>query len=665
MRPSARQIAGIIIVIGLFVPSVAVAAARSQFTLPDVYHPARTLVLFEIFGALALFGWVAWARRHEIVLRTLLLGAAITGAGLVLRLATSQWAWFHENRHGYAYLLEILRGDPGYLPPSTYYVLMNFATWVGPPTEGTIFLVNALFSAATVPLVGLVARLVSGSRNAGWAGMLLWALSPYAIRLAATEVYFNVGLFFFTAALAALISGLRRTDATRLPIGELLLATLATALAAQTRATTLLWPATVLLVALGAGEIRTRQRWGALLAVGAGVAFLLLPKIFLHLGAGGEGARYLDPAGVYVNLRRLTALDRSVVSPVVPPLALLGGVLLIRGSRPLGVLTTAGLAAGAAYLGAVWAGLLVTTGRCDGFLCLPLELPTRIGPATPMVIGAGLAVGLTWLAARRRQPDAPPGTRSRWYGLVTLGLVIPAITASMITGAQVARLRFDLPPTGLLTILAGVGAGLVIDALPRRRRVRAAALGLLSAAALIPLGLLWHPYADSLEHRFLRDRVVPSLAASGDALRIVFPHESSKSSGVAPEWWRSHLQDAEVVGRLEDLEAPGDDSPVYAIIGYSCAWNHGYGRGDQYVDEDGVVWSYPPPYPASSNIEGEPRLHPSCADALAGRTWRAVHRLELPMVAMEGNVARVYPGLDRVVIGLYRSAGSVESLHTP
>ncbi len=80
---------------------------------------------------------------------------------------------------------------------------------------------------------------------------------------------------------------------------------------------------------------------------------------------------------------------------------------------------------------------------------------------------------------------------------------------------------------------------------------------------------------------------------------------------------------------------------------------------------DGVAWTDPPPYPRAAHIEGGPRIHPACGAALAGRTWQAVLVREVPMIAMKGSVPRVYPGLEEVVIGLYRATGSVESLHTP
>jgi len=640
------------------------AGAQSEFSVPDAYHPARTLVLFEAFAALALFVLIAWRRRAAAERRVLLLGGGIFMVGFLLRVFGAQWAWLHENRHGYGYLLEILSGEPGYLPPSTYYVLMNFATWVGPPTEGTIFWMNVVTSAATVPLVGLVSWQLSRCRTAGWLGMLFWALAPYPIRMAATEIYFNVGLFFFLAALAATVAALRRVDDGPLPIGELALAALCTVLAAQTRAPPLLWPATVLLVALGAVGRWDRRRWVAWGGLALGITFLLLPKVFLHLGAGAGGGRYLEPVGVYTNLRRLTALDPRVVSPVLAPLALVGAVLLIRGRRALGRLPTLGLALLAALPGATWLGLLTTSRRCDGFICLASMIPQTFTEALPLALGAALAMALTWQVARRRGAALPGLPEHRRSGLTSLGLLLPLVTAAMITGAQVARLRFDLVPTGLLAVLAGIGAAGLIEALPRRNALRASLIGLMVASTVIPAAFLWQPYADSLEHRFLRSEVLPVLA-DVHAPRLVFPHESEKSRVIKPEWWRLHLDDAEVVHRLTDLEQPSDPSPVYALIGYTCAWNHGRGVEGRYIDEEGVAWDTPPPYPPAAHIEGAPPIHPACAAALAGRSWQAVVTREVPIAAMAGNVARVYPGIDAVVIGLYRSTGSVETLHTP
>ncbi|MFH1532009.1 MAG: hypothetical protein ABIK09_14890 [Pseudomonadota bacterium] len=659
-------LAALLVLPAILVPAMASGAIQAHFSVPDQFHPARTLVLAEALLALVLALGVAWQQRRNVPWRALLLCGGITGIGLALRLGGSQWAWFHENRHGYGYFSAIALGGSGYLPPSTYYVLMNFATWLGPPREGTLLLVNALFSAATVPFLGLVARQVSLSPAAGWAAMGLWALSPYAIRLAATEIYFNVGLFFFTAAMAATLHALRRINNRELPITPLVLAALCAALAAQTRATTLLWPATVVLVALGAGEVTTRRRWLALAGLTAGIAFLLLPKVSLYLDGDLGGGRYLDPGGLFYNLRRLTIIDHRTVSALVAPLALLGGTLLIRGRRPLGIAATRALMALAAFPGILWGATLVTRVRCDGFICIPSVSFSHWREGIAALIGAVLAMALTRVAARSPRCALAVLPEGRRGGFVVLGVALPVITSAMITANHVARLRFDLVPTALLTILAGVGVAGVAALLPRRRGLAAAAGVALVLSALIPLPHLRRSYADPMEHRFLQQEVLPRLAELGDReVRIVCPLESTKSAQLTQGWWASNLADVRTGAQRSELEDPGNEGALYAYVGYPCAWSHGHWEEDRYVDEDGVAWSSPPPYPPAEHLEGAPRIHPACAAKLAGRSWRAVVTLDLPLDALEGNVARIHPALTQVTIGLYEAAPAVESLHTP
>ncbi len=659
MTAATRRFSRLLIIPALLVPSIALAAIQTNFTVPDRFHPARTLVLFEALAALALFCWVAWRRGRAIDRQALLVGCAATALALVLRIAGSQWAWFHENRHGYRYIIEIIDGRGGYMPPSTYYVLMNFASWLGPPGEFTIFLVNVLFSTATVPLLGLVAAQLSRSREAGWAAMGLWALSPYAIRLAATETYFNVGIFFLVAGVAASISAMRRLDANHLPIAPLVLATLCTALAAQTRATTVLWPATVLLITLGAMDVMTRRRWLALFGLALAVAFLLIPKIALFLGSEGGGGRYFEVSGFFDNLPRLAIFDRSVVSPLVLPLALVGGVLLIRGRHRLGIAPTLSLCALAAYPGALWLRALTTVRRCDGFFCVePIVLQFSLLKTAPVFAGAALAVALTWFVSRSHRVDARSLPGNRRGGFATLGALLPQGLSVIITAHHVTRLRFDLMPTALVTILAGVGVAGIASAVSRRRAIASIVFAALIASALIPVPLLWRPYADPTEHRFLREEVIPVLAERDARIRLVFPRESEKSSPILQAWWDMYLPAIQVVPSLSDLEgaegAESDDT-LYAFIGYTCSCTHGRWEGDVWVDDDGVSSPAPPDYPPAEFIEGAPRIHPLCAAALDGVRWRAVATMEIPLFGMEGNNMRVLPGLEHVIIGLYQA----------
>ena len=422
----------------------------------------------------------------------------------------------------------------------------------------------------------------------------------------------------------------------------------------------------MILVALGAGAVTTRRRWLALAGLTAGIAFLLLPKVSIYLGGDLGGGHYLDPAGLLDNLRRLTLFDHRTVSALVVPLALVGAVLLVRGRRPLGVAATRALMILAAFPGALWGTALITTGRCDGFICIHSFSSSIWGVRGAALVSALLAMLLTRVAARspRIVPELLP--EGRRGGLVALGVALPVLTSAMITGNHVARLRFDLVPTALLMILAGIGIAGVAAMLPRRRGLGTTAVVVLVLSALLPLPHLWRAYADPMEHRFLQQEVLPRLVALGNQeVRIVCPLESEKSAQLTQGWWASNLPDVRTGALLSELEAPDREGPLYAWIGYPCAWSNGHWEQDRYVDGDGVAWSSPPPYPPAEHIEGAPHLHPACAAALAGRRWRAVVTRDLPLDALEGNVARIHPALTRVTIGLYEAAPAVESLHTP
>ncbi len=282
-----------------------------------------------------------------------------------------------------------------------------------------------------------------------------------------------------------------------------------------------------------------------------------------------------------------------------------------------------------------------------------------------MLAGAGLAVFLTWFFARSLRVDIPWLPDSRRGGVAVLGVVLPLFTSAMITGLHVARLRFDLVPTALVTILAGLGVAGVVSLVFHRRIIASVVFTALIASALIPLPHLWRPYADPMEHHFLLNEVVPVLATQDPRPRLVFPKEAEKSKSVPTEWWDSYLPAVQVVPDLSDLEDADDARALYAVIGYTCSWSHGRWEGDRWLDEEGVSWASPPPYPQAEHIEGEPRIHPRCAAALAGHRWRTIATRKIPLFGMEGNNTRVHPGLEEVTIGLYQADSAGESIHTP
>ena len=58
----------------------------------------------------------------------------------------------------------------------------------------SVFLLNGLFSALCCPLLGLLVTRVSGSVAIGFAA-IMWMITPHAIRVASSEIYFNFSTF--------------------------------------------------------------------------------------------------------------------------------------------------------------------------------------------------------------------------------------------------------------------------------------------------------------------------------------------------------------------------------------------------------------------------------------------------------------------------------------
>ncbi|MFH1530485.1 MAG: hypothetical protein ABIK09_07110 [Pseudomonadota bacterium] len=640
LRP--RQIAGILLLTAAAVLAAAAAAAEGHLTTADLrdFLP-RGLVLAEAFAALGISCWLVFRRRSGFDRRILIAGALITGIALALRLLVPTWAFFHENRHGYRYFIEIVTGQPGYLPPSTYYVLMHALTRCFAPDERTLFFVNALFSAAAVPLVGVVARQVSGRALAGWAAMGLWALSPHALRLATTETYFNVGVFFLLAGSAATIHALRRLEGERLPVPELLLAVTLSALAAQTRALTLLWPASIMLLAYGAGAISTRRQWRAAGAGALALSALMVPKLLSLLEGGAGQGRLFDPKMVVTALPSLTLFDQTVISPLLPPLALAGMVLLLRRGGRLGLPATFVLTGLFAFPATAFLRTLMENLFLEGSSSL-LDLH-RAQVAGGIYLGMGTLLTLLFVWFTGRTPrGAPTGRGVSLRGLsVIAAVLLPLVVSMTIENRLVSSLRFDLAPHALVTILGGVGIAGLTALLPEGRWawVRRALPVVLVLTALGPVGLARRPFADPVEHRFLREVVIPTLDEVRSPLYLVVPMENDGSGRIKLEWWQTRLDDPRVVEDLREVP-PEARREAWAFIGYTCYWDHA---------------EPPAPHPMARHVEGHPRIHPRCAAALSGTAWRAVATLTLPRWVSDENVRPFPDHVEQVTLGLYRA----------
>ena len=647
--------------------SVALLEAAVAFTSEFLarHLSARSMLLLEAILALALFLLVVARRRVDrSEWRTVLGGLLLTGLAFWLRIYLVEPATFHENRHEYRYIQEIIAGSPGYIYPCTYFIVMNFLTLIGGATDQAIFFFNALFSALSVPLLGILVCFLTRSRRAGWAAAAMWALAPHAIRMASTATYFNMVSFFFLAAATATISALRRWGTESRRYHELALAVLLIALSAQSRVLSLAYPAAVVALAYGAGAVRTKQQVLALVRACAAVGILLIPSLIslarLYLN-GGSGFLSLNCA-----LRSMPCLmlfDRDVLSPTIFPLALLGLVLILRGGRPLGRVLTAGIILIAAFPAIIYVSLLLSTRRLDGYLYRDAiiegsSVELLVGSAGVLLIGSFVAFVALW-----RSVPAMGHHDRRQTAATLFGLLLPLGLTSFVCAHYVGKIRFDLLPDALFTGLAGAGvAGLAGWVGKRSRIAGAAVMILLVGTTLLSYDLLIRRFRDTTEYSFLQREVIPELNRSLESspVTLVVPVENEGTGQISPCWWRRHVPGLDVRASIREVEKAYGPTAVFAFVGPNCSADHGcFDSEGRYIDEWGGVHSEPPRYKPADMLEGRPRLHPGCADALSGRYWRKVATQEISREEADGSPGRFNESADHIVIGFYRAEALV------
>jgi hypothetical protein len=320
-----------IIVLGVVVglaTLVSVAAGGVIFDLGayGAWIPLAAIVLF----AATLLRTRMLARPDCVVASIGFVGA------LALRLGLGAWGPFHINGQGPHWINGAARDatviaayGPGY---SEVFGLL--AAWSSSGPDGAIFAANACLSAALPAVAFLIARSAGISWRVAAAGMVVLAVDPVAIRMAATESYFPLIMLSCGAAALALLRALRERPGGSWRVVLLVSAGVFLALAARTHPAAWVAAASVGPIMLAAADVSLRIRCRMLVAGGLVVAGVLVAS---------SGGVLLDVLG---NLRS-GALMRPPPPPVWWPLgwASLFAVVLGMMSRRWGLALCAGISA--------------------------------------------------------------------------------------------------------------------------------------------------------------------------------------------------------------------------------------------------------------------------------------------------------------------------------
>ncbi len=470
---------------------------------------AEIQLLVEAFLALILFGFVV-RRMNPDRWREVLGWTLITLAAFALRYGVMDGSVFHENHHGFRYLSAILNGNgQTFGIPTSYITLMHPLSLLMGGQDYSVFLWNGIFSALCCPLLGLLVIRVSGSTAAGWIAAIMWMITPHAIRVGASEIYFNFSTFMLLSASLACVSAFTKlkSDAIK-PIElflSLALATLLLALSAQVRVLTLMYPLGVAMIVFAAGGLDTRRQKVMAVCVGVVTATLLIPQIVSLLEAiavqPARGSNLVSPLCVFTNIQDYVVFDPTIVSPTLLVFALVGSFAAVRGGFALSGLKGLGLVLGVLYVVAL-----------AGCVCGVEVSRIRFEvPANCMLTGLA-GIGAAWVYktfVNRSKPLA--------YGLVLV------LTFSALWPWQFLERPFQDP--------------------------------------------VEFSFMDEDVIPALRDKTeVGSFLVLPDKIAEEF-------GPIGEEWWTRRLPGLEVVTKVSDIpEVEGDKRPIFAFIGLDCFW---------------------------------------------------------------------------------------------
>ena len=545
--------------------------------------PPEKLLLLEAALALFLFGFLL-RRWDSSGWKQLFAWTGLVLVGLGLRWTMGFMGVFHENHHGYRYIVAILSGQgQTFGVPSSYMVTMHPLALLFGGTDQAIFLVNGIFSALCIPLLGILVRELTGNRAAGWIAGIIWAVSPHPVRLATSEVYFNASAFFLLAASLTALKAFRsldkESDSRKDGVAMLVLAGLLITLSAQVRILTLLYPLAVALVVFAGGGLRSKRQWQWFAGLALGIGALCVPQGLGILEAiesqPSRSSGLVGAACLVTNGQNYIFFDPAIVSPFLLPLVFIGAFAVRKEGNS------------ALHAGWAWIAAVFWVVACAGFVC----------------------------------------------------------------GVEVSRIRFEVPAHAMLAGLAAVGITQLGSWLGRFHQhmgkiVWAACVALLLAP---PLVFFSRDFQDTMEYAFLQESVVPMIfAEKEEALLIQAPLIAPEFGSIPEDWWRIQLGglDANTPGaggmdiyeKVENIpRIEGADPPkLLTYIGLDCFWAM---PGFEDV-----------PYPEASHVGGR-RIHPGCAAALAGATWKPIVELDVTRTETVGSCVDIQA--QAVSVGLY------------
>ena len=148
----------------------------------------------------------------------------VIALGVLLRLFSASGLWLDEALSvaiasvPLSELPEALRRDGS---PPLYYALLHVWMKVFGDSDLAVRALSAVFAVAALPLIWLAGLRLDGRRTA-WAGLLLLATSPFAVRYATETRMYAMVMFLVLAGILALEAARRRPDLPRLALLALL-----------------------------------------------------------------------------------------------------------------------------------------------------------------------------------------------------------------------------------------------------------------------------------------------------------------------------------------------------------------------------------------------------------------------------------------------------------
>jgi hypothetical protein len=401
-------------------------------------------IQFSLSGAilfLLLSSYVQGRRIHRAGLLTK--GDWLAVAGLfalasLLRLTLVPQMFVHTNFHA-LYFVENALGprttDAIDLLGRTPYGLTNYSLfqlcWAYLPRTWPVYLnINAVISAATIPLVFLLIRLLDGSRWWALGGAILMTLLPAHMKMGPTESEITLSSFF------ALLSLVLWTAYLRAPDKILLAGTFAALLVTvHSRVLPTAFPAALVVIYFALPLARRLPVPGKHLAVGGGIwaalawpQYVYVVSLLVHSDAGDGKARFAGQLTRVLSPETSLLLNSEVTPFIVPLFVAVGSGLLIWRRKRQGAILVAATALVAQfyhihsshvldqlrYQFFLWPFLAILAGFALEELCV--RLPNQTSRAVAMA-SWGTALALWLIPANTFLQSLPPSSHEATFVL--------------------------------------------------------------------------------------------------------------------------------------------------------------------------------------------------------------------------------------------------------